>query len=101
MNKEEVLKKMAALCLAVYGKKEKIPTNVERYMLANPLKGIGLMMQRREMPTQNEAVMEILAGVGVADLDFDKPANLKEQGSWHIAMYQNKGTNNGQCQHRA
>lgn len=70
MNKEEILKKMAALCLAVYGKKEKIPTN-------------------------NDAVMEILADVDVADLDFDKPANSKEQGSWHIALYQNKGADHG------
>ena len=91
MNREQVLKKMAALCLAVYGKKEKIPTNVERYMLANPLKGIGLMMQRREMPTQNDAIMGILEDLNVVDLDFDKPASSEEQGSWHIALYQNKG----------
>lgn len=87
MKKEDVLKKMAALCLAVYGQKEKIPTNVEQYMLANPLKALGLMMQRHEMPSDNKKVAEIMNDINPDDLDFDKPANAHERGAWQVSLY--------------
>lgn len=88
MSKSDILKKMAAVCLAIYGTKEKIPSNVERYMFNNPLKGIGLIMQRHEMPANNQTVAEILAALTPDELDFDRPANTKEQGAWYLALYQ-------------
>ena len=87
MDKSEILKKMAELCLAIYGAKEKIPANVASYMLSSPLKGLGLITQRREMPTDNQEVAEILNKVHMDDLDFDQPANSAERGAWEIALY--------------
>ena len=87
MNRSEIIGKMAELYLAIYGKKEKIPTNVENYMLLSPIKGLGLIAKKREMPTNNEKIAQILSEIHVDDLDFDHPANVREKGIWQLALY--------------
>lgn len=83
----EVLSLMAELLLAIYGDRLKIPDIVARYAIHNPLKAIGLIVQRREMPASNRAVAAIMKEINPVDFDFRRPANLQEQSEFQLRLY--------------
>lgn len=79
---------MADILLAIYGDKAKIPINVARYATHNPLKALGLIAQRREMPTNNPNVAELMEKIDDPEmLNFKRPANLEEQMAFDIRLY--------------
>lgn len=83
----EALSLMADLLLAIYGDRLKIPGIVVRYATHNPLKAIGLIAQRREMPASNRAVAAIMKEINPVDFDFNRPANLQEQSEFQLRLY--------------
>lgn len=87
VGRTRALKLMADLLLAIYSDRLKIPSNVAQYATHNPLKAIGLIVQRQEMPTNNQAVADIMAQINPDDLDFKRPANLQERAEFELRLY--------------
>ena len=84
----EVLEIMADLLIAIYKERSKIPTNVERYAKSNPIKCIGLITTRNEMPANSKIIGEIMEKIdNPDDLNFERPANLEEQGAFDLRLY--------------
>lgn len=84
----EILEIMADVLIAIYKEPAKIPENVERYAKFNPLKCIGLIATRNEMPAKSKIVSEIMAKIDNPDnLNFERPANLEEQGAFDLRLY--------------
>jgi hypothetical protein len=84
----EILEIMADLLIAIYKERSKIPTNVERYAKSNPIKCIGLITTRNEMPTNSKIIGEIMEKIeNPDDLNFERPANLEEQGAFDLRLY--------------
>ena len=84
----ETLETMADLLIAIYKEPAKIPENVERYAKFNPIKCIGLIATRKEMPANNKIICEIMEKINNPDdLNFERPANLEEQGAFDLRLY--------------
>ena len=84
----EILEIMADVLIAIYKEPSKIPKNVERYAKFNPIKCIGLISTRNEMPAKSKIVAEIMAKIdNPDDLNFERPANLEEQGAFDLRLY--------------
>lgn len=84
----EILEIMADLLIAIYKERSKIPTNVERYAKSNPIKCIGLITTRNEMPANSKIIGEIMEKIeNPDDLNFERPANLEEQGAFDLRLY--------------
>lgn len=84
----KALELMADLLIVIYKDRSKIPANVERYAKHNPLQAIGLITQRREMPSNNAEVTEIMGKINNPDdLNFSRPANIEEQGAFDLRLY--------------
>ena len=84
----EVLEIIADLLIAIYKERSKIPTNVERYAKSNPIKCIGLITTRNEMPANSKIIGEIMKKINNPDdLNFERPANLEEQGAFDLRLY--------------
>lgn len=86
-SRTKTLHTMADLLIAVYGDRIKIPKNVARYAVHNPLKAIGLIAQRREMPANNQAVAGIMAQINPDEFNFERPANMQEQAAFELRLY--------------
>lgn len=84
----KVMEMMADLLIVIYKDRSQIPANVERYAKHNPLQAIGLITQRREMPSNNAEVAEIMDKIdNPDDLNFSRPANIEEQGAFDLRLY--------------
>ena len=84
----EILEIMADLLIAIYKERSKIPTNVERYAKSNPIKCIGLITTRNEMPANSKIIGEIMEKIdNPDDLNYERPANLEEQGAFDLRLY--------------
>lgn len=84
----EILEIIADLLIAIYKERSKIPTNVERYAKSNPIKCIGLIATRKEMPANSKIIGEIMEKIeNPDDLNFERPANLEEQGAFDLRLY--------------
>ena len=84
----EILEIMADVLIAIYKEPAKIPENVERYAKFNPLKCIGLIATRKEMPANSKIIGEIMEKIDNPDyLNFERPANLEEQGAFDLRLY--------------
>ena len=78
----------ADFLIAVYGEHSSIPVNVEQFALHNPLKAIGLVAQRSEMPANNLKVAELMNLIDDPDvLNFGRPATLEEQAAFSMRLY--------------
>ena len=79
---------VADLLIVIYGEKAKIPSNVERYAIHNPMQAIGLIVQRREFPTDSPKVAELMDKIeNPDDFNFSRPANLEEQAAFNLRLY--------------
>lgn len=79
---------VADLLIVIYGEKAKIPSNVERYAIHNPMQAIGLIVQRREFPTDSSKVAELMDKIeNPDDFNFSRPANLEEQAAFDLRLY--------------
>lgn len=79
---------IADLLLVIYKDKAQIPSNVARYATHNPLKALGLITQRREMPTNNPSVAELMDKIDDPEmLNFKRPASLGEQMAFDMRLY--------------
>ena len=84
----KVIEWVADLLLAIYHDKSKIPGNVERFALHNPMMALGLITQRREMPTNSPQVAELMDKIDNPDiLNFSRPANLEERAAFDIRLH--------------
>ena len=84
----EILEIMADMLITIYKERSKIPENVERYAKFNPIKCIGLISTRKEMPANSKIIGEIMEKIdNPDDLDFERPANLEEQGAFDLRLY--------------
>jgi hypothetical protein len=84
----EILEIMADVLIAIYKEPAKIPENVERYAKFNPIKCIGLIATRKEMPANSKIIGEIMEKIdNPNDLNFERPANLEEQGAFDLRLY--------------
>lgn len=84
----KALEIMADLLIAVYGERASIPSNVERYAKHNPMQAIGLITQRRELPTNSPKVAELMDKIdNPDDFNFARPANLEEQAAFDLRLY--------------
>lgn len=87
----KILEIIADLLIAIYKEPAKIPENVERYAKFNPIKCIGLIATRKEMPTKGKIIAEIAEIMekidNPDDLNFERPANLEEQGAFDLRLY--------------
>lgn len=78
----------ADFLIAVYGERSAIPVNVEQFAMQSPLKAIGLVAQRREMPANNLKVAELMELIDDPDvLNFGRPATLEEQAAFSMRLY--------------
>ena len=84
----EILEIMADMLITIYKERSKIPENVERYAKFNPIKCIGLISTRKEMPANSKIIGEIMEKIdNPDDLYFERPANLEEQGAFDLRLY--------------
>lgn len=84
----DILEIIADVLIAIYKEPAKIPANVERYAKSNPLKCIGLIATRKEMPANSKIISEIMEKIeNPDDLNFGRPANLEEQGAFDLRLY--------------
>ena len=84
----KALEIVADLLIVIYGEKAKIPSNVERYAIHNPMQAIGLIAQRREFPTNSKKVAELMDKIdNPDDFNFARPANLEEQAAFDLRLY--------------
>lgn len=84
----EIMEIIADLLIAIYKEPSKIPSNVERFAKYNPIKSIGLITMRKEMPTNSKNLAEIIDKIdNPDDLNFEHPANLEEQAAFDLRLY--------------
>lgn len=81
----EIMRTVGKLVRAVYGD-DKIPANVQNIILQSPVKGIGLMMYRKDLDPSSVEITRLMNNIP-GDLEDPKSMSFDCQGAFWLGYY--------------